>query len=489
MKEERTQVLVIGSGAGGAVTAYELAAAGMAVLVLEEGPQVRTDRMENGSPEAIRRLYRKRGMTPIIGPAPIGFVEGCCVGGSTEINSGVWHRVSPDILLLWQARYGLADADMSLLIPHYEWAEKLCGVRTSNEEWCASTRLMNLGMERLEWHGMEVKRTTANPMGDGADDHETHDTPYLSGSMSRTLLPMAQKMGAQVKYDSRVLQILKHGNRVTGAVIAKRLPDQMESIVTIKADAVFVCAGVTETPALLWRSGIRHRVGNTLCIHPMLKVVARFPEIVDAHKSSIPLIQVKEFWPDISLGGAHFTPGHLALMIGDNWQKANRLMQELRHCAAYYIAVRGSGHGSVRPSYLNDYDTTIRYRLSAEDVANLSKGLARLSTLLLMADAKEILPCVHDMEPIRSKGEAIRWLDDRLPIAALNLTTVHSFSTCPMGEKEELCAADSFGKVFGYKNLHINDGSMLPDSPGVNPQGIIMALARRNAQYFKEQSR
>ena len=45
-------------------------------------------------------------------------------------------------------------------------------------------------------------------------------------------------------------------------------------------------------------------------------------------------------------------------------------------------------------------------------------------------------------------------------------------------------AADSFGKIRGYENLYINDASMLPDSPGVNPQGSVMALARRNAAHF-----
>ena len=39
----------------------------------------------------------------------------------------------------------------------------------------------------------------------------------------------------------------------------------------------------------------------------MLKVAARFPERIDAHKSVMPLLQVKEFWPEVSLGGAFFT--------------------------------------------------------------------------------------------------------------------------------------------------------------------------------------
>jgi len=41
--------------------------------------------------------------------------------------------------------------------------------------------------------------------------------------------------------------------------------------------------------------------------------------------------------------------------------------------------------------------------------------------------------------------------------------------------------------VYHYENLYINDGSMIPDSPGVNPQGTIMGFARRNALHFVEE--
>ena len=91
------------------------------------------------------------------------------------------------------------------------------------------------------------------------------------------------------------------------------------------------------------------------------------------------------------------------------------------------------------------------------------------------------------MPGIRNEVGASRWLDDVLKPSQLSLTTVHVFSSIPIGENESLCGADSYGRVNGFENLHINDASMLPDSPGVNPQGTIMALARRNARFAAEQ--
>ena len=43
---------------------------------------------------------------------------------------------------------------------------------------------------------------------------------------------------------------------------------------------------------------------------------------------------------------------------------------------------------------------------------------------------------------------------------------------------------DSFGRVHEFKNLRVNDASLLCTAPGVNPQGSIMALARRNVMRF-----
>ncbi len=65
--------------------------------------------------------------------------------------------------------------------------------------------------------------------------------------------------------------------------------------------------------------------------------------------------------------------------------------------------------------------------------------------------------------------------------------TIHLFSSCPMGENRDLCAVDSFGRVHEIEGLHVADASLLPTALGVNPQGSIMAFARRNALRFIEE--
>jgi choline dehydrogenase-like flavoprotein len=236
----------------------------------------------------------------------------------------------------------------------------------------------------------------------------------------------------------------------------------------------------------LLRSGIKYHVGNTLRIHPYLKIAARFDEIVDAHDHVLPLLQVKEFWPQLSFGGAFFSLGQLAMTLSENWPENREQMKHHRHMAAYYVGVRGTGKGWVRPTLFGDDATLVRYELSDEDTKALSIGLARLSELLLAAGAREVFPSVWGLPSIRKEADAARWLDEMVPRSRLSLVTVHAFSSCPMGERRETCAIDSYGKVFNFENLYVNDASMLPDSPGVNPQGTIMALARRNAMRFAD---
>ena len=481
------QVLIIGSGAGGATTAQVLASSGVNVLILEEGRRWGLADYGNNCPEAMRKMYRRRGMTPILGSVPIGYAEGRCYGGGTEINSGFWHRTPPEILLRWKAQYDLASAYPKDLEPHFKCIEEMLNVSLYGKEWPNSTKIFARGIDAMGWSYQEVPRVVNN-----CENLNYCPNGCPSGakkSMSLTLLPQAEEAGAKVLTNCRVKMLIKQKKRITGVLATLLREDGSEELIRIEAEHVFVCGGATETPALLRRSGIRFHIGDSFRVHPMLKVAARFNEAVDSHESVLPLLQVKEFWPEISLGGAFFAPGHLAMLLSENWLTSKHRMNDFRNMAIFYIAVRGTGKGTIRSSLTGEDATAITYNLSREDLLNLSQGLARLASLLLAAGAAEVYPAVYGIPLINNEIDAIRWLDQLLPKAGLSLTTIHAFSSCPIGERIDRCAADSFGKVYHFENLHINDGSMIPDSPGVNPQGTIMGFARRNALHFVEEQK
>ena len=117
---------------------------------------------------------------------------------------------------------------------------------------------------------------------------------------------------------------------------------------TLAARTVFVACGAIQTPALLRRSGLAPLAGTTLRLHPTVKVVARFPEAVNSWDMGVPVHQVKEFSPEISMGCSISSPPYLSLAMLDHPEHLATVERDWTRMAIYYAMSRG-GAGSVRP--------------------------------------------------------------------------------------------------------------------------------------------
>ncbi len=383
----RTEILVVGSGAGGAVTAAALAEAGHEVLLLEEGPHADTSRIATNSTRAISELYRNGGMTPILGRQSMAFVEGRCVGGSTEINSGLWHRMPDDAYPRWRSEYLVAELTPSGMTPYFERIERELSVSlVPEDEIPKSSRLFRQGIERLGWSYQQVPRCQKSGGSQFA--------PGEKQSMQRTYIPRALAAGARLVADAKAMKLVLAGDRVVGVEVVRGRNGE-RSRFEIRADAVFLCAGAMQTPALLRRSGIKHNVGDNLCIHPMIKAAALFDEEVEAHEDALPVYQVKEFWPTITIGGAVFTPGFLAMILADSWKAYQHAMADWPRMSLYYAGTRAMVRGSMRAIRGLEDGVVIRYELTEADRANLTTGLGRLGELLFAAGARAVYPSLR----------------------------------------------------------------------------------------------
>jgi choline dehydrogenase-like flavoprotein len=133
-------------------------------------------------------------------------------------------------------------------------------------------------------------------------------------------------------------------------------------------------------------------------------------------------------------------------------------------------------------------DPIVTYGLTRRDRALLGSGLARLALLMLEAGADEVYPSFRGAPLVRKRSDLATMLSSFSANKA-SVMTVHLCSTVPMGEDTSKCGADSFGRVHGTANVWVNDASLLPTAPGVNPQGTVMALAIRNARRFARTER
>lgn len=465
------QVVVIGSGPGGAITAALLAEAGRQVLLIEEGAFLQLESCVPFSREEMEQKYRGGGLTPALGKTKVTYVEGRCVGGGSEINSGLYHRTPPEVLERWRKEFqveGLTEAD---LFPFFEACEQ--DVSVSYLPTAAPTPSLKLhqGATNLGWKSLEIPRWFKYTTGLDGKVTGTRQ------SMTRTFIPRFLTAGGKLLPQTRIHTIRNEEFRW-------RLAGQHADgrAVDICAETLFVCGGAIQTPALLRRSGIKTNIGNSLRLHPTVKLIAGFPEVVNAADMGVPVHQVKEFAPRLSFGCSISSAPYLALGMLDHPAYLSEAMADWQRMAIYYAMITTESRGTIRcvPGFR---DPLVRYGLQPQDLRNLSDGLRKLSETLLAAGARVLYPSVTGMQPL-TNHDSLGKIAATLPTGRTNLMTIHLFSSCPMGENRAVCAADSYGRVFDQRNLYISDASLLCTAPGVNPQGSIMAIARRNALKY-----
>ena len=464
-----TDVLVIGSGAGGAATASTLAAAGRDVTVVEEGPWIDPDALEPFSLEEMAAKYRHRGLAAALGNPAIAFAEGRCVGGSTEINSGLYHRLPDSLAESWRREYDIDEFDTRTLDAYAQRIETELAVSRLPGAPPPSSALLERGATKLGWQAVEYARVFRyDAAGRG-----------VKQTMTRTLLPRAIDAGATVIPNCRVRRLVRRDGRVT-AVRCRRTENGVTEEVTFRADHVFVCAGAIQTPALLQRSGIRAGIGSGLKVHPMIKVAARFPHPLD--HGGVPMQVITEFGPNLSIGGSASRRGQVAMALADATPDYGDALDDWEHVSVYYAAIRSEGRGRVI-AVPGLQAPIVTYRLTEGDMSRLARGLVHLGEVLLASGATELYPSVADAPVVRSPDGLAAWWD-AVTRNRTNLMTVHLTSSVRMGEDRSRTGADSFGRVWGFENLRVGDASLVPDAPGVNPQGTIMAIAARNSDHF-----
>jgi len=251
--------------------------------------------------------------------------------------------------------------------------------------------------------------------------------------------------------------------------------------IRVRFSTVFVCAGAIQTALLLRRSGISHHIGNTLTLNPMIRILARFNEPVNDPARGVPVQQVEAFKPAMTLGCSHSSPAHLALWLtGDPAHRA-RLLQHWRHLAILYVKIAPTGRGSVRNVPYVD-QSLLRFPVGPSEYSLLSVGLERLGQLAFACGAAEVFHPISGAPSVTRASDAAR-LGQGIGPGNVALSAIHLHSTVPMGTVAS-AAADSYGCLPAVEGVRVNDSSLLPDTPGINPQGLILAIARRNALAF-----
>ena len=482
-------VVVIGSGAGGATAAAELAEAGFDVIVLEEGSYYSTRDFTADTSAMVRQLYRDGGATMALGNPPVMYQEGRAVGGSTVINGGMSWRTPDKILTRWE-RSGL-DISAKTMEPYFERVERRIHVAGMDADAIGTdNQLLKKGADAKGWKIIGNLRNQAHCVGSNRCAFGCPTGAKQSALVS--YVPRALHFGARVYADVRVDRITRHGKRATGVLGHVRHPDGTRGHnIAVRAKLVVAACGSIHTPALLARTGLTSRsgqLGANLSLHPNVKVVAIFDEDVTSWKGAHQAFQVREF-AEQGLGcfaAINMPPSILAMSFPHRRAQLGQLMHHYNNMVLAGLLCDDTTTGHVRT--INGRPQAF-YQLAERDAVNIQRGLVLLSELLFAAGAKRIILPFHHATEVANADEARRLLAHPIPRSSWEVVTVHMMGTARMGADRTTSVTDAFGLMHDVDRLMIADASLFPTPIRVNPMETIMALATRAAGHVIDNAR
>jgi hypothetical protein len=478
--ELEAEVVIVGTGAGGAAAAYELAKRGHAVLLLEEGDYHRRSAFRGRAPEATKMLYREMGLTIAWGNVGIPVFAGRAVGGSTVINSGTCYRVPERVLTRWRDRYGLSDFSGDAMSPYYDQVEAMLQVSPAKREHLGGVgRVIERGAQALglKRHG-PLRRNAPDCDGQGICCFGCPTGAKRSTDVS--YVPEALKRGAQLLTAAKVEQVDVVAGRARG--VHGTLANGRKF--KVSAEATIIAGGALLTPLLLKRSGIDHPwLGKNLSIHPATKVLALFNEVVDQSRGIPQGYTVEDLDADgIMLEGGS-TPFDVTSMgipfVGGRYMD---IMARFPNLATFGLMVQDLGRGSVSEG--PGGRLFIRYDLDPRDLARLQRGVVKLCEIYRAAGADRVFPFIAGHHEIRTRGDLAALENAKLRPGDLETTAFHPLGTCRIGTDPRTSVLGPDQQSHQVDRLYVMDGSAIPSSLGVNPQLTIMAMSLRASEQL-----
>jgi choline dehydrogenase-like flavoprotein len=479
-------VVILGSGAGGAAAAYELACRGLAVVIIEEGQYYDRSHFTGKLTEVIPKLYRSWGATVATGNAIIPVPVGCNVGGTTTINSGTCMRTPPSVLQRWREQ-GLEAFTEQAMAPWFEGVERMLSVQQATTETVGPIGdLIDRGAAANGF--LQRQPLMRNAQGcDGQGLCQFGCPTDAKQSTNVSYIPRALERGAFLFSGFRAERLQRQGNRITGVIARGQNADGRPITLSLTCQQTIVAMGSLFTPLFLRQQGVRNpHLGRHLTLHPAGVVNALFPDRDLANSRSIPQGYGVSDWEEQGLmfeGGTIPLAGHSLLnpLVGQDWV---RFTEDYPHTAYFGFMIRDTSEGRVRRGPRRGLPL-IRYHMNRQDFALFKRGIHALACWYLDAGAEQVLiPGLNRIVRIHNRTELERFLRSPLKPTDFLISAYHPLGTARIAASPRDGVCDSRHRVFGYPGLSVMDGASVPSSLGANPQVTIMAMASRAANMM-----
>ncbi len=485
-------VVIIGSGAGGACVAQELAAGGLDVVVVEEGGPVSREDFSGKALDRVAKYCRASGLSTTIGRSVIPVPMGCVVGGTTVMNSGTCLRAPESVLAAWAEEHGAELAAPALMEPRYDALAKQLEIQPVRDDIMGRNgQVVKRGAQELGLSSHPIPRPTNGCAGTGQC---AFGCPRdAKRAMHLTSLPAAVAHGARIYARCRVEELQMRGRRAEGlrAAILDSSGHATGHHLSVSARAIFCCAGALMTPVLLASSRVAKAggpLGRHLRIHPGNGITGRFDEVINGWQGVMQSYAIDEKLDEGILLEATFPPlgmAYSAAALPGVGERHARLLAEYPRMASLGSIISDTSTGRVRR--LPGLGASMLYAMNAEDVGRTVRATALAARVLFAAGAKEVYPGLPAMPVVRSLAEVDALEYHRWRATDLKLSAYHPLGTARMGREPGDSVCGPTGRVHGTENLYVADTSLFPGSTHVNPQYTLMALCLNIAQRFLDE--
>jgi len=481
--------VVIGSGAGGASVAYKLASMGYAVLIVEEGDYYDRPKLRGDPLFAFKNLYRNKGFTMAWGKKVFPILAGCAVGGTTLINSGTCIRCPKYIFEEWEDRFDLIHFNSNNFEKCYDQVASILNVEKVSDKYIGKVgENIRDAANKLGWENGPLPRNA-----DGCDGQATCCFGCPSGAKTSTnisFIPRALKNGAQLLINTEVTDIVLQNNRVECVVIeTTNYNKNKKRACVVPEKGVIVACGALMTPQLLRKSGIENvNVGRNLSLHPALAVFSMHKNEVNMTTNSVPQSYHVPFLPYFVLEGASMPPTIAAMAMTSVGEEFSYLMKNYSRLSMFGAMIRDTSKGFVLKN------GHVLYNINDKDLSTLVEATSKLIKLLSnVDDVQEIYPFINGLHKMNWYSEDSPWKDasinkywrlKNVTAKDFTISSYHPLGSCRMGTDPSTSVVDEQFKVWNTENLYVVDGSIFPDSTGVNPQMTIMAAALMAADFI-----
>ncbi len=489
-------VVVVGTGAGGGVTAELLADTGLNVVLVEEGPLKSSRDFKMREADAYPSLYWDSAARKTKDKA-INILQGRAVGGSTTVNWTSSFRTPPATLAFWREQFGLGDLTPASLAPYFEQAERRFAIAPWQIAPNENNDLLRRGATAL---GIPAGVIARNVKGCWNLGYCGMGCPTnAKQSMLVTTIPAALERGARLFTRLHAQRLEFNGNHVGRLRCAALAADGLtarELNVDVRARHYVIAGGAINSPGLLLRSNAPDPyalTGKRTFLHPTVISAASMEQAVDGFNGSPQTVFSDHFLELDRIDGpigfkletAPVHPVLFASTLPGFGERHAELMRRFAHTHVLIALLRDGFHPDSpggRVNLASDGRALLDYPLNDVIWDAVRRAFVAMAEIQFAANAKTVYP-VHELAGGYATFKEAKQAITQLPLKPLltRVVSAHVMGGCGMGDSERRGVVDTRGRHFHIDNLSVHDGSIFPTSLGANPQLSIYGIVGKMA--------